>query len=198
MKTNVTTILVENPATYLFNKYRTAAVNHINCALDTIVANQGNSAAIMATADQMYEDLQQLRIIGVISEREYDAAAAITFEVLCGDNQHFVLPDVACIRDGDGKILYKLSECKSLVRTAIIESINKCFDFLINSTESEWREDGWETEDEYHKCIFRTVHNIMRLGKIISATTEKDHDKVTNHMKTCIETKKFTPMKLGD
>lgn len=197
MKVSVTTLSVRNPATYLFNKYRAAATNHINCALDTIVINNGNSAAVMATANQLYEDLQQLLIIGLISEREYDAVAAVTFEVLCGDNQHFVLPEISCVKTITGESVYEFAECKTLVCAAIITPINKCIDFLVNTTEEDWKADGWETKEEYHQYLLKAVHNFMRLGKIIGATTEKDHDNVTMHMKQCVETNSFTEFSFG-
>lgn len=187
MKVTVKRITIDNPAAYLFNKYRLAASNHINCALRTIVANDGNYSAVMATVDQLYEDLQNLKLIGILSDRDYDAAAAIAFDVLSGDHESGLnLPDIAHIYDMNGDTLYTLNECQATVRMAIATTVNRCLSFLTDKSE-EWKKDGWETEEEYHKFVRKTIHNIMRIGKIIGATTERDHDMVSEAIKASAE-----------
>ena len=187
MKVPVKCITIDNPATYLFNKYRTAAANHINCALRTIVANAGNYPAVMATVDQLYEDLQNLKLIGILSDRDYDAAAAIAFDVLSGDHESGLnLPDIAHVYDMHGDVLFTMQECQRTVRLAIATPVNKCLAFLTDKTE-EWKNDGWETVEEYHKFVRKTIHNIMRIGKIIGATTESDHDIVSEAIKASAE-----------
>ncbi len=199
MKVTINKITVENPAAYLLNRYRTAVTNHINGALDTIIANNGNHPAVMATLDQMYEDAQQLRMMGLINDREYDAIAAIAFDVVCGDNEtHLLLPEIHTVRDAQGEYLYTITDAKQIVREGIASPINRCLRFLTNSNAEEWKQDGWENEEEYHKCIFKTIHNIMRLGKIIGATTEKDHDYVTQRLMQCVDTKELHEVVFGD
>ena len=187
MKVTVKPIAVDNAATYLFNQYRTAAANHINLALRTMAANADNPPAVMATVNQLYEDLQNLKLIGILSDRDYDAAAAIAFEVLAGDYETCLcLPDITHVCDMAGEPIETIAECKDTVRTAIITPINRCLTFLVDTTDA-WKEDGWETEDEYQQFVRKTIHNIMRIGKIIGATTERDHDMVSEAIKASAE-----------
>ena len=189
-------IAVNNPAAYIIDQYRTAAANHINGALNTMRANAGNHPAVMATVNQLYEDLMHLQMMGLLSERDYDAAAAIAFETLAGAGVALSLPEINVVRDEDGEDVYAAAEAKELVRAAIAAPVNKCIKHLLSDAEDDWREDGWETREEYDQCLMKTVHNLMRVGRIVGATTEKDHDKVTEHMKQCIETKTFAVLVL--
>lgn len=190
-------IVTDNPAAHLINTYRTAAANHINLAYRTMAANAGNYPAVMATANQLYEDINHMRLIGILTDREYDAAAAIAFEVIAGDSANeLLLPEMTSIRDEDANEVFGIAEAKRLVRLSISEPINKCISFLINDTKEDWKKDGWESSDEYHRYLMKTVHNLMRVGRIVGATTEKDHSNVTEHMKQCIENQVYAVMVL--
>lgn len=196
MQVKVTKIKTKNPATYLLNCYRSAASKHINGALDTIIANHGNNNAVMATLNQIYEDAQQFRIIGLINDREYDAIAAIAFDVVCGDITHLDLPHIHYVNNSRGEKLRTLNELKTVMRESIAEPVNSCLRCL-TAPNNEWKQEGWNSEEEYHQGLLQFVHNIMRVGKIIGITTEHDHHMVTMHMQECIAEKKFRAITLG-
>lgn len=199
MKVKVIKIKTQNPAAYLMNKYRAIVTKHINGALHIIAANNRNHTAVMATADQLYEDLQQLQMIGLISLREYDAAAAVAFDVICGDcDTQLSLPDVTVVRGQDGSQVHTLNGLKRRMRDAIAEPVNQCLSFMVNTPESQWKEDGWKTEDEYHQYLCKTMHNLMRLGTIIGITSETDHRRITEHLQWCVQSKQFAAITLDD
>jgi hypothetical protein len=192
MQVQAKKIITDNPAAHLINKYRCAATNHINLALRTMIANAGNHAAVMATANQLYEDLNHMKLIGLLHDREYDAAAAIAFEVIAGaSTDMLVLPDMQSVRDEDDNDVRDINEAKHLVRLSIIEPINKCICFIVNDANEIWLQDGWKSVDEYQRYLMTTVHNLMRIGHIIGATTAKDHNLVSNHMQKCMEAKQY-------
>ena len=199
MKVKVIKIKTKNPAAYLMNKYRAIVTEHINGTLHIIAVNSRNYPAVMATVDQLYEDLQQLQMIGLISAREYDTAAAIAFDVICGDSDtQLSLPDVCVVRNEHGERICTLNEFQCVIRDAIAQPVNQCLSWLVQTTESQWQEDGWDTEEEYHQCLCKTSHNLMRLGKIVGITSEKDHRRVTEHIKWCLKEKQFIKITLGD
>lgn len=196
MKVKLKKIKVDNPAVYIINQYRITAANHINGALNTMRANAGNHPAMMATANQLYEDLIHLQMIGLLSKRDYDEAAAIAFETMAGAVVGFSLPKIIIVRNEDEEDICSMSEAKELVRTAIAAPINKCLKALLDDSDEDWHEDGWESREEYNQCLIKTVHNVMRVSRIIGATTTNDHDNVTEHMKQCIETQTFAALEL--